>query len=400
MEIYLDYAATTPVDRKVFKTMEPYFSEKYGNPSSIHSVGQEAKKAVDDARVKVAKALGASPEEIVFTSCATESNNLAIKGVAFDISSKFKVQSSKFHIITSAIEHHSVLHVLEYLEKFGFEVTYLPVGKNGIIKVEDIKKAIKDNTILVSIMYANNEIGTVQPISNIADVIAKSREQRAKSKKKLPLIFHTDAVQAIQYLDCDVNKLGVDFLSLTGHKFYAPKGVGGLYIRKGVDILPQQQGGGHERGLRSGTENVPSIVGLGEAIELVTADKRQETRRLLKLRDQLISSILKEIPEAFLSGDKYKRLPNNVNFCFKNVEGESLVLKLSKAGIAASTGSACTSASLEPSHVLLACGISPKLAHGSLRLTLGKWTKEKDIDYLLKVLPPIINDLRKMSPFN
>ncbi len=392
-KIYLDYAATTPVDPKILKIMEPYFSKKYGNPSSLHTWGEEGKKAIEKTREQVAKALGCKKDEIIFTSCATESNNLAIKGTIFGHRLKYP-QGRKPHIITSAIEHHCVLHTCEYLEKFGFSVTYLPVSKEGVVDSKDVKKAIRKDTILISIMYANNEIGTIQPISEIGKIIKKENSRRKNS-----IYFHTDAVQAINYLDCNVKKLGVDLLSLTGHKFYASKGVGVLYVRKGTPLLPQQQGGGHERNMRAGTENVPGIIGFGEAIKQATSNRQQETRRLTKLRDKLIDGVMQNIPDVILSGSKIERLPNNINFCFKNAEGESLVLKLDKKGIAGSTGSACTSASLEPSHVLLACGISQGLAHGSLRLSLGRGTGEKDIDYVLEVLPKVIKDLRKMSPF-
>ncbi len=404
-KIYLDYAATTPVDPKVLKIIQPYFSKKYGNPSSLHTWGEEGKKAIERARGQVAGVLGCKSDEIIFTGCATESNNLALKGVAFQHRlariEKQIATDHRSHIITSAIEHYCVLHTCEYLEKFGFSVTYLPVSKEGIVDPSDVKKAIKPNTILVSVMYANNEIGTIQPISEISKIIKKENKKRSQiSNLKSQILFHTDAVQALNYLDCNVNRLGVDLLSLTGHKFYAPKGVGVLYVKKGTPLLPQQQGGGHERNMRAGTENVPGIVGFGEAIKLVTSDKRQETRRLTKLRDRLIDGVLKNIPDVILSGSRRERLPNSASFCVKNAEGESMLLKLDKKGIAASSGSACTSASLEPSHVLLACGIPAEVAHGSLRLSLGRGTSGKDINYVLKVLPKIIKDLRKMSPFN
>lgn len=404
MKIYLDYAATTPVDPQVKKAMEPYYSEKFGNPSSLHSWGREGKQSIENARDKVAKVLGCKAEEIIFTSCATESNNLALKGVAFQHRlariGKRIATDSKPHIITSSIEHHCVLHTCEYLEKFGFPVTYLPVSKEGIVNLSDLKKAIRPNTILVSIMYANNEIGTIQPISEISKLISETRDKRQEARENLPIYFHTDAVQAINYLDCNVNKLGVDLLSLTGHKFYAPKGVGVLYVRKGTLLLPQQQGGAHERNRRAGTENIPGIVGLGQAIEKVSGIRNKESVRLKKLRDKLIEGVLENIPDVILSGSRRERLPNSASFCIKNVEGESMLLKLDKKGIATSSGSACTSASLEPSHVLLACGIPAEVAHGSLRLTLGRGTSEKDIDYVLKVLPKVVKDLRKMSPFN
>lgn len=402
-EIYLDNAATTKVSKEVLKAMEPYFDKFYGNPSSIHSFGREAKKAVEKSRKIIAKILNCDSDEVIFTSCATESNNLAIKGTIFALKQKTKEQKNKktekLHIITSAIEHHSVLHPCEYLEKAGLaEVTYLPVYKEGIVNPKDVEKAIKPNTILVSIMYANNEIGTIQPIKEISKLISVTSDKRQVTRDRLPLYFHSDGVQAFQYLDCDVKKLGVDMLSLTGHKFYGPKGIGVLYIKKGTKIIPQLHGGGHEMGLRSGTENVPYMVAIAKAAEVVAKERKKESVRLVKLRDKLIKGIFKNIPQVVLAGSQKNRLPNNVNFCFKDIEGESIVLKLDQLGIAASTGSACTSASLEPSHVIMALGISAQIAQGSLRLTLGKDTIEKDINYVLKVLPKIIKDLRKMSP--
>ncbi len=414
-KIYFDHAATTPVDKKVFEAMEPYFSKKYGNPSSIHTFGQETKAVIEDAREKVAEFLNCNPEEIIFTSGGTESDNLAIRGVAFGIQKRLRakglelrridnkaqsprLRAQSLHIITSTIEHHAVLHTVEDLEKnFDFETTYLPVDQYGMVKPEDVRKAIKENTILVSVMYANNEVGTIQPISDITDVIAKSKEQRAKSKKQLPLIFHTDAVQATGYLDCDVKKLEVDLLSISAHKIYGPKGVGALYIKKGTPLLPIQTGGGHERKRRAGTENVPGIVGLGKAIELVTKNRVQESIKIKKLRDKLIKGVL-EIPDVILTGHPKKRLPNSASFCVKFIEGESMLINLDMKGVACSTGSACTSGSLEPSHVLTAMGISPQTTQGSLRVTLGENNTEKEIDYFLKVLPEIVEKLREMSP--
>ncbi len=402
MKIYLDNAATTKVDPEVFQAMKAYFRQIYGNPSSLHQWGMKSKKAVEGARQKAAEILNCLPKEIIFTSCATESNNLAIKGVLSAIQPRAQgsgLRAEKLHLITSAIEHHSVLHPCKYLEKAGLvEVTYLPVSKEGIVDLSNLKKAIKKNTFLVSIMYANNEIGTIQPIAEIGELVKEVREKRLKTKNNLPIYFHTDAVQAFQYLDCDVKKLGVDLLSLTGHKFYAPKGIGVLYANKEIPLTPQLHGGGQEFGKRSGTQNVPYIVAIVKAMEKAVKNREKEKKRLQKLRDKLIQGISKTIPGAVLSGSLKSRLPNNVNFCFKGVEGESIVLKLSQAGIASSTGSACSSASLEPSHVLLALGIDSELTQGSLRLTLGKDTKEKDIDYVLRVLPKIVANLRKMSP--
>jgi len=401
MKVYLDHAATTKVAPLVLKAMEPYFAQKFGNPSSLHQWGQEARRALQEARGKLASFLNCQPEELIFTSCATESNNLIIKGLvwAYLINHPGSKSKTRLHLITSSIEHHSVLHPCQALEKAGLgEVTYLPVSSEGLVEPEEVAKAIRENTILVSLMYANNEIGTIQPIAKIGEIISQIKEERKRKGNQLPLYFHTDAVQAFQYLDCDVQKLKVDALSLTGHKFYAPKGIGLLYLKKGIPLVPQLDGGGQERGFRSGTENVPYVVGLAKAAEIVFQKKEQEKRRLLKLRDRLIKGILKKIPRVVLAGSLKERLPNNVNVCFEGLEGESLVLKLNQAGIAASTGSACSSSSLEPSHVLLALGFSPQLAHGSLRLTLGQETRQKEIDYVLEVLPRLVNQLRQMNP--
>ncbi len=370
--IYLDYAATTPVDPKVLKEMLPYLKEECGNPSSIHNFGQKAQMAVDKARERVAGFLSCSPSEIVFTGSATEANNLAIFGI------------SPSHIITTKIEHHAVFEPCEALEKEGVEVTYLPVGKEGIVKVSDVEKAIKENTVLVSVMYANNEIGSIQPIAEIGKLLKNSK-----------ILFHTDAVQAVNYLDCDVQKLGVDLLTLSAHKIYGPKGIGALYIKKGTSIRPLIYGGNQEHGMRSGTENVAGIVGLGTAISQIpnipNIPKTQE------LRDKLIDSILEKIPNSKLNGSREYRLANNVNVTFEGAEGESMVIALDQEGIAASTGSACSTRSLEPSHVLLALGLTPEQAHGSLRLTLGRYTTKQEIDYVLKILPEVIKRLRKIS---
>jgi cysteine desulfurase len=379
--IYLDYAATTPTDPEVIKAMEPFFFERFGNPSSIHTFGQEAKKAIEDAREKVAAFLGAAPSEIVFTSGGTESNNFAIEGVAF------ARQDKGNHIITSAIEHHAVTEPCKFLEKKGFKVTYVGVDKDGLVSPQDVKKAITDKTILISIMHANNEIGTIQPISVIGEM--------ARDKG---IYFHTDAVQTVGHIPTRVDELNVDLLSLSAHKFYGPKGVGALYIRKGTHIERFLRGGDQEKGRRASTHNTPGIVGLAKAIELCQINMQSEANYQINLRDKLIREIPKKISEVYLNGHPTKRLPNNVNFSFKYIEGESILLNLDMLGIAASTGSACTSTSLEPSHVLLAIGLSAEIAHGSLRLTLGRWTKEQDIDYLLKNLPEIVGKLRAMSP--
>ncbi len=388
-KIYLDHAATTPLDKKVLDEMMPYFSQKFGNPSSIHQFGQEAMEAVDKARQQVADFLGCSSSEIIFTSGATESNNMTIKGV-------IKASNVKNpHIITSAIEHPCILNSCKEAEKEGSEVAYLGVDKDGIIDLEDIEKAIKENTILISIMYANNEVGTIEPIAEIGKLLKKINSEREENK--LPKIyFQTDAVQAINYLDCDVDNLGVDLLSLSGHKIYGPKGVGVLYVKQGTKIKAIQDGGEQENNLRAGTHNVPGIVGLGKAISLIS-ENRSRIKEIKKLRDYFIDEVLKNITDARLNGSKEFRLPHNINFSFKGIEGESLLMMLDADGIAVSTGSACSSASLKPSHVLTAMKISPEIAHASIRFTLGKDTTKEDIDYTLKVLKEKIKKLREIS---
>jgi cysteine desulfurase len=379
--IYLDHAATTSVKPEVLETMLPYFTEKYGNASSIYSLGRENKKAIDDAREKVAKALNAQPKEIFFTSGGTEADNWALEGIAFANQTKGK------HIITTNIEHHAILHTCKFLEKQGFEVTYVPVDNKGIVHVEDIEKAIRPDTILISIMFANNEIGTIQPIKEIG-VLAKEKG----------IYFHTDAVQAIGNIPIDVKDMNIDMLSLSGHKFYGPKGVGVLYIRDGVRISPMLHGGAQERGKRASTENVAGIVGLGKAIELATENIEEYNTKLMKIRDRAIRKILEKIPYSRLNGEEKNRLPGNVNISFEFIEGESILLMLDMKGICASSGSACTSGSLDPSHVLLAIGLPHEIAHGSLRLTFGEENTDSDLDYLLETLPPIIEKLRAMSP--
>jgi len=396
-KIYLDNAATTPVDPEVLKEMLPYFSEKFGNPMSIHNFGQEALEAIDKARKQTSDFLNADPTEIIFTSGATESNNLAIKGVikkyyfGHKDNSQNPPAGEKPHIITTAFEHHCVLESIKFLEKSGqAEITYLPVYEEGIVKLEDVKNAIKPNTILISIMYVNNEIGTVQPITEIGEML-KSYKLKAKSS----ILFHTDATQAVNYFDCDVQKLGVDMLSLSGHKIYGPKGVGALYVKKGTPIAKIQDGGEQEFGMRAGTHNVTGIVGLGKAIELIS--KNKDNDKIKNLRDYLIEKVLKEIPDSYLNGSKEKRSPNNINFRFDNVEGESLVMLLDMEGIATSTGSACSSNTLKPSHVLLSLGLKPEQCHGSLRLTLGKDTTKEEIDYTIDKLKEAIFKLRSIS---
>jgi len=379
--IYMDNAATTKVHPNVLKAMLPYLKQNYGNPSSIYALGQESRKAIETARRQVAKALGANSDEIFFTSGGSESDNWVIKGIAFANQDRGK------HIITTNIEHHAVLHTCKYLEKYGFEITYLPVKSNGIIDIKDLKKAIRKDTILVSVMYANNEIGTVQPIEEIG-----------KITKEKGIYFHTDAVQAIGNIPIDVKKSNIDLLSISGHKFNAPKGVGALYIRKGTKILNMIHGGGQEKNMRAGTENVASIVGMGKAIDLATENIEKKNRYIKELRKYLIDNILKNIPDTILNGDREKRLAGNINLCFKYIEGESILLMLDSLGICASSGSACTSGSLEPSHVLLALGLPHEIAHGSLRLTLSKENTQEEIDYVLSVLPDIVKKLRSMSP--
>lgn len=379
--IYMDYAATTFTKPEVLEEMIPYFTEFYGNPSSIYSISRETKKALDKARDRVAKAINVDASEIYFTGGGSEADNWAIKGVAFAHKNKGN------HIITTKIEHHAVLHACEYLEKHGFEVTYLDVNEEGIVEIEEFNKAIKPNTILVTIMMANNEIGSIQPIKEIG-AICKERK----------IIFHTDAVQAVGHINVDVKELNVDLLSLAAHKFYGPKGVGALYVRKGVKIHNLVHGGGQERARRAGTENVAGIVGLGKAIELAVENLPKHKEEMTKLRDKLINGLL-EVPYSRLNGPKgEQRLPGNVNICFRFIEGESVLLMLDAMGICASSGSACTSGSLDPSHVLLSIGLPHEIAHGSLRLSIGDRTTEEEVDYVLEKVPGVVQRLRDMSP--
>lgn len=379
--IYFDHAATTPTKPEVLDAMMPYFTQNFGNPSSVYQIAQYNKKAVDDARESIANAIGAKPNEIFFTSGGTEADNWAIKGIAARKNRKGN------HIITTNIEHHAVLHTCEYLERHGYEVTYLEVDKDGLITPEQVEAAIKDTTILISVMYANNEIGTIMPIKEIG-AVAKAH--------KVP--FHTDAVQAVGQERIDVNELGLDLLSLSGHKIYGPKGVGVLYIRRGLKLCPLIHGGAQERGRRGGTENVPGIVGLAKALELSYADLDKRNDKIRGIRDYIIEGILKEIPHARLNGHREKRLPNNVNISFEFVEGESLLLLLDMSGIAASSGSACTSGSLDASHVMLAIGLPHEEAHGSIRVSLGEDNTIEEADRFLEVLPKIVQRMRDMSP--
>jgi cysteine desulfurase len=382
--IYLDHAATTPVDKEVVEAMLPYFTSLYGNASSLHSFGTEAHNALEHSRQLVADILNADPEEIIFTGGGTESDNIAIKGVAYK--NKDKRGSDGPHIITSSIEHPAVLETCKHLEKQGFDVKYLPVDRYGVVSIDELKRSITKDTFLVSIMFANNEIGTIQPVEEIARITRDNN-----------VIFHTDAVQAVGKIDIDVKNLGVDLLSISAHKMYGPKGVGALFIRKGVRIQPVVHGGGHEKGLRSSTENIPGIVGLGKACELARKRMNVDVKHMKVLRDRLIENIL-EIEESFLNGHPEKRLVNNAHFHFTGIEGESLVLGLNDQGVAASTGSACSSKKLEPSHVLLAIGLTPEQAHGSLRITLGRENTDEEIRYVIDVLPKVVGKLRRISP--
>lgn len=379
--IYLDYSATTPMKQEVLEEMLPYFTEKFGNPSSIHSFGREAKQAIDQARSRLAKAIGAKQDEIYFTGGGSEADNWAIKGVAYANRNKGN------HIITTKIEHHAVLHTCEYLEKNGFEVTYLDVDEYGMISLDQLRDAITDRTILITLMFANNEIGTIQPIGEIGAV---AREKG--------IYFHTDAVQALGNVKIDVNALNIDLMSMSAHKIYGPKGVGGLYIRKGVKIHSLIHGGAQERRRRAGTENLPGIVGFGKAAELAMENLDEHIRHVKDLRDRLIKGIMDKVDYVRLNGHPEKRLPGNANFAFEFIEGESLLLSLDMLGIAGSSGSACTSGSLDPSHVLMAIGLPHEIAHGSLRLTIGDFTTAEEIDYVINELPKIVDRLRQMSP--
>lgn len=383
--IYMDHAATTPVRPEVLDAMLPYFSANFGNPSGIYTLAQESQKAIDGARETVAETLDARMSEIVFTSGGTESDNTAIRGAALALASTGR------HIITTSIEHHAVLHTCHSLEQYGFDVTYLPVDAAGLIDPDDVGRAINDETTLVSVMYANNEIGVVEPISEIADVVKSEARRRGRT-----IVMHTDAVQAAGYLDLSAKSLGVDMLSLSAHKFQGPKGSGVLYIRRGTPFEAQQTGGGQERQRRSGTENVPSVVGMAKALRLAESERSDTVTRVKSLRDRIVEAMLERLDGVRLNGHPARRLPNNVNLSFDRVEGEPILLGLDLAGISASSGSACSSASLEPSHVLTALGLTAEQAQGSLRLTLGNDNTEEDVDYLLDVLPGLVQKLRGM----
>jgi len=379
--IYCDHSATTPLEPQVLEAMMPYLTDQFGNPNSIHTLGQQARAAVDDAREKVAALLGATPNEIVFTGCGTESDNLAIRGVAAALRERGN------HIITSAIEHHAVLHTCQALEKMGYAVTYLPVDEYGLVDPKSVEEAITLRTILITIMHANNEIGTIEPIEEIGAIA-----------KEHGITFHSDAVQTVGKVPTDVNELNVDLLSVSAHKIYGPKGVGALYVRRGTKLVPQMTGGGQERKRRSGTENVAGIVGLGKAAELAAQNLEQDAEHTRRLRDRLLTEVPAVIEEVIITGHPQKRLPTLASFCIRYIEGESLLLLLDHQGIAASSGSACTSGSLDPSHVLLAIGLPHEIAHGSLRLSLGRGNTDEDINKILEALPPIVERLREMSP--
>jgi len=379
--IYIDHSATSPVDPEVFEAMKPYFTDSFGNASTLYSLGREGKKAMESAREEVASIIGAETKEIIFTSGGTESDNIAILGAAY------KLKKKGNHIITSDIEHPAVDETCRYLEKNGFTVTYLPVYEDGIVKVKDLEDAITDKTILITIMHANNEIGTIQPITEIGRIAHENN-----------IYFHTDAVQTVGKIPVNVKELNVDMLSLSAHKLYGPKGIGALYLRQGVRIEPIMHGGGHEKGIRPGTENVPGIVGLGKACSIAKENLQMDAQKLTSLREMLIDNVLAENEDSYLNGHRTKRLPNNANFRFTGIEGESLILHLDAKGIATSTGSACSSIKLEPSHVLMAIGLKEVEAHGSLRISLGHENTEEDIKYTITAIKEVVEKLRKMSP--
>ncbi len=394
-EVYLDHAATTYLDPRAKEVMEPYWEAEFGNPSSLYRAGRKAKEALDNARQTVARILNCRPEEIIFTGGGTEAINLAIFGVARAYA---QPTTSRGHLITSKVEHHAVLHSMEALGKEGFEITYLDVDDEGLVDSEKLRAAIRPDTILVSIMYANNEIGTIEPIQEIGKIIKQIREDRKVVGNQTPIFFHTDACQAAGALDMDVQKLGVDLLAMNGSKIYGPKGVGCLYARRGVRPKPLIYGGGQENNFRSGTENVPGIIGFAKVFEISQEEREKENVRLIELRDYLIGRLLKEIPKVVLNGHSTRRLPNNVNVSVLDIEGEAVILYLDAKGIYISTGSACASTSLDPSHVILAIGRPYEYAHSSLRFTLGQKTTKEDLDYVMEVLPGVVEKLRVISP--
>ena len=383
--IYMDHAATTAVRPEALEAMLPYFGVSFGNPSSIYTLAQEARNAVDDARQTIAGLIGCRISELIFTSGGTESDNTALKGVAFAL------RNVGNHIITTAIEHHAILHTCHQLEQFGFDVTYLPVDRHGLVDPDDVAKAITDRTILVSVMLANNEIGTIEPVAAIARTVKQEARRLDRN-----ILMHTDAVQGAGFLDLNVRELGVDLMSLSAHKFHGPKGIGVLYVKRGTPFEPQMMGGGQERERRSGTENVPGIVGMAEAFRLACQERKTTAARCVAMRDRIIEGLQVRVEHAHLNGHPVERLPNNVNISFEAVEGEPILLGLDFAGISASSGSACSSASLEPSHVLLAIGLAAELAQGSVRITLGKDNTDEEVDYMLSVIPDLVNRLRAM----
>jgi len=395
-EVYLDCAATTPLDPRVKAAMEPYWDVSYGNPSALYRQGRLAKEAVDQARERVARILHCRADEIIFTAGGTEADNIAIFGATAMF--PFDAAQGKRHLITTAIEHHAGLRSFEALGREGWEVTYLPVSEDGLVGPAAVRAAIRPDTLLVSVMYANNEVGTIQPLAEIGDIIKRVRKERGAAGNQLPIYFHSDASQAAGFLDLDLSKLGVDLLSLNGGKIYGPKGVGALFVRSGVRLKPIFHGGGQEKNLRSGTENIPGIVGFAKAIEIAEAEREAESVRLTELRDYLISRLTTEIPKTVLNGHPVERLPNNVNVSVLDIEGEAVILYLDAKGIAISTGSACTSTTLDPSHVILALGKPYEYAHSSLRFTLGRATTKEDLDYVMEVFPPIVEKLRVISP--
>lgn len=379
--VYMDHSATTPTREEVVEAMTPYFGDTFGNASSVHQFGQQARNALEDAREKIASHIGASPEEIIFTSGGTESDNLALKGAAFARKDRGR------HIITASIEHHAVLNTCGWLEENGFEVTRLPVNEDGLVSPQDLEKSLRDDTILVSIMLANNEVGVIQPISRLAGLIGESNA-----------VFHTDAVQAVGKIRLNVDDLDVDLMAISGHKFYGPKGVGVLYRREGTRLVSLQHGGHHENNMRAGTENVPGAVGMARALELACEEQEAEAERLARLRNRLQNGIMEGMDDVQLNGHSEKRLPHLLNVSVLGIEGESMLMYMNLEGIAVSTGSACTSGSLEPSHVLTAMGIPPEIAHGSLRFSMGRINTDEDVDYVLEKLPPVVQRLRDMSP--
>ena len=383
--IYMDHAATTAVRPEALEAMLPYFGVSFGNPSSIYTLAQEARNAVDDARQTIAGLIGCRISELIFTSGGTESDNTALKGVAFAL------RNVGNHIITTAIEHHAILHPCHQLEQFGFDVTYLPVDRHGLVDPDDVAKAITDRTILVSVMLANNEIGTIEPVAAIARTVKQEARRLDRN-----ILMHTDAVQGAGFLDLNVRELGVDLMSLSAHKFHGPKGIGVLYVKRGTPFEPQMMGGGQERERRSGTENVPGFVGMAEAFRLACQERETTAARCVAMRDRIIEGLQDRVEHAHLNGHPVERLPNNVNISFEAVEGEPILLGLDFAGISASSGSACSSASLEPSHVLLAIGLAAELAQGSVRITLGKDNTDEEVDYMLSVIPDLVNRLRAM----